>query len=140
MGCVKFLLSLVAFYVFLAMKWITLPAGADLFWAVVWISLLVLVIDFLLSWIDGLINFLTLPASCMTLGLVGIVVKGILKYFSLYLAAYFTGLFIFPWIFGPMWFHAIVIGIVFAVIGGLRGGVHMKYTRTSSMRTRRRFR
>jgi len=140
MGCAKFLLSLFAFWIFTGLGWIALPAGASLFWSVFWISIIVSVIDFLLLGVDILIRLLSLPASCLTFGLFGIVVKGILKYFSLYLAAYFTGLFVLPWIFGPMWIQAIVIGVVFAIIGGMRGSSSVRVSSSSSLSSRSRFR
>ena len=140
MGYIKLLLSLVAFYIFLAVKWISLPIGADFFWSVALIFLWVIAIGSLFYWIDWLIIFYSIPALCSSFRLLGVVLKGILKYFFLYFAAHLMGFFEFPWIFGPMWIQAIVIGVVFLIIGELKSKASLKYTRVAFFRTRRRYR
>lgn len=134
--CARFVLSLVAFWLFTVAGWIVMPAtGLAFVWDVVIISLIVFLFDILLFGVDILLQVLSIPASCMTLGIFPTVIKGVLKYFALLGAASVTHLFIMPWIFGPFWYMALIIGVVFAVIGRVGASAKVKYT--SSYRSRR---
>lgn len=135
MGCIKFLLSIGAFWLFSTVGWIHLSPSWPLWLTVLVVSILVIFIDLVVNLVQFLVSLVALPLILLTGGLLGYVIGGVAKYFSLAIAAGITGLFTLPWIFGEYWWQALIIGVVFAIIGGntstfqLTGSVTTRRTR-----------
>lgn len=120
LGCLGWIvLTALALMGFGELGWIAMIDGASVWEASFWILLAVLVVDFFSWGVKMLAQILAMPLSFLTGGLTIRVIEGVFKYFGLALASYWTSLFTLPWIFGPLWWQAVIIGFVFAVIAAL---------------------
>jgi len=118
MGCIaKFIFTVLALLGFSALGWITIVPGASLLWAAFWAILIMALVDLVLILVNLLLQVVALPLSILTGGVLVFVIDGIFKYTGLYVTSYLTGLFVLPWILGALWWQALIIGFVFAVIG-----------------------
>lgn len=120
MGCIgKFILTVLALAGFSLAGWITLAPGASLLWTAVLVIIISGVVDLLLHLAKVLVHLVALPLTILTSGVVALAVEGVFKYIGLYASSSLTGMFVLPWIFGALWWQALIIGFVFAVIGAL---------------------
>lgn len=127
MGCIaKYLLYVGAFWLFVTVGWMALAPGASLWLTALWVMLIVIVTDVLLVGFNLLLQVLALPLSCLTGGIVIYAVDGVFKYIGLYVAALLLHSYVLPYIFGPLWWQALVIGFVFAIISAIANALTPK--------------
>lgn len=120
MGCIgKFILTALALWGFSLVGWITIAPGASLLWVALLVMIIAGVVDLLLILVNLLVQVIAIPLTILTGGVVAMAIEGAFKYIGLYVASYLTGLFVLPWIFGALWWQALLIGFTFAVIGYL---------------------
>ena len=131
MNCGKFLWTLVAFWALSAIGWITMTTNTPLIWTVLLVSVIVVICEFVFGWITILIKIVAMPLIIMTAGLLIPFLNAVFSYFFLYIAAMVTKLFDLPWIGGPQWIHALIIGVIFAVISGIGSGSTHRSSRSS---------
>ena len=139
MGCLAIFLYPAAIWVFSKVGWITLAGEASVWKAGFWALGCIILVDLLTWGLQALVQLFSIPLSCLTGGVFFRAIQGIFKYFGLALAAHWSHLFVVPWIFGDYWWHAILIGFSFAVIGSLIGvqtKSNFRYSRKYTFRSR----
>lgn len=117
MGCIiKFILTVLAFVGFSMLGWIVIVPGSSLLWLAFWVIIVMALMDLVLWGVKLLVEFISLPLSCLSAGILEVAIDGVFKYFGLFVASLVLGSFTLPWIFGALWWQAILIGVAFAII------------------------
>ena len=134
MGCVtKFLMTAATLWGFNYLGWISFAEGA-IFWKVALVAFFVMLLMDLIFWLPKIfVHIMSIPASCMTVGVFTWVIEGAFKYFGLLIAAKVSHLFFVPWIFGAFWWQALIIMSTFGMIAYImRPKVRYVYSSSSS--------
>lgn len=116
MGCLGYILLVLSTAWAINNGWIVRTNDMHLGWAVFLVVIFVGFVDFLLGGIRTYIKATFFSLAFLTGGLFWEVINWVSKYFSLWVVCALTGWFQVPWIAGPEWLKALVIGFVLTVL------------------------
>ncbi len=118
MGCLGYILFVLATGWAINNEWIIRNTDMNLWVASLVIIILVGFVEALLYGIRLVVKLFLAPAAFLTAGLAWAVINWVFKYFALFLVCTLTGWFDVPWIFGPLWWQALIIGGVMVLLTG----------------------